>query len=56
MDVSAVFPGERLARTNLVSQPELLLAQAHAATQTLGDAEALFVQLTRELEADATET
>lgn len=42
--------------TNLVSQPELLLTQTHAATQTFGDAEAFVVQLARELEADAAET
>lgn len=41
---------------NLVAKTELLLAELHAPTETLGDAIARLVELARELEADAAET
>jgi hypothetical protein len=39
--------------TNLVAQAKLGLGKLHAATNALGDREALVVELSRELERDA---
>lgn len=41
--------------TNLVSQTKLFLAQFHASTEAFSDTEALIVEFTCELEANATQ-